>query len=70
MTNPLPDQENEDISDNNIISEDAGIPIESEDEITEPGKTETLAPASDNSEIDKWIGRGLKYPPVENDGLW
>lgn len=36
----------------------------------EPGKTETISQASDTVDIDKLIGRGLKPPPVQDDGLW
>lgn len=39
----------------------------------EPGKQETIGHATDTSEtidIDKIIGRGLKHPPVQDDGLW
>ncbi len=36
----------------------------------EPGKTETLSTTPDTFEIDKWIGRGLKFPHVQDDGHW
>lgn len=74
MTSSLP-EDIEHLNDkplNEMIDAEDGIeesaPIDGDPE--EPGKTETLGRASDSAEIDKWIGRGLKFPPVQDDGHW
>lgn len=71
---------NDAVSEKEQITEEQKLNIEQQlkklesDEVTsdpiEPGKTETLSPSSYDPEIDKLIGRGLKLPPVQSDGLW
>jgi hypothetical protein len=47
--------------------------IEEEDdelEIDPASVLESTSQAEDSGDIDKLIGRGLKLPPVQSDGLW
>ena len=75
MTNALPENqfdENQENAENELAEIDDEM-IESaaiDGDPVEPGKKETFSPAPNDPEIDRIIGRGLKPPPVHNDGLW
>lgn len=59
-----------DIASDVTESEEVRELIIEEGDPAEPGKEETISKASNNQEIDRIIGRGLKHPPVQDDGQW
>lgn len=44
--------------------------VDDDVEIDPSCKQETTSQAEDTKDTDKLIGRGLKLPHVQNDGLW